>query len=162
MFASKPKSLTLTLFFYTALTIVLATGSEAKGYAPAPIHRRDHTNLNRLIRKRAPQDGLGGLVNGAGNDPPKAGGTDAVTGSASQTTTSSSSSTSTSTSSTSTDTQTSSSTSSSASASVSCFKLNLLSQSKVSHFTVLFIVFERPLEHHWHPELNHEHRFYHN
>jgi hypothetical protein len=66
--AKKPRALALTLIFYIALALILATGSDAKGYAPVPLHRRDHFNLNRLIRKRAPQpqDG-GGLLGGGGN-----------------------------------------------------------------------------------------------
>lgn len=66
--AKKPRALALTLVFYIALALALATGSDAKGYAPVPFHRRDHFNLNRLIRKRAPQpqDG-GGLLDDSGN-----------------------------------------------------------------------------------------------
>jgi hypothetical protein len=55
MFTAKPTALALTLVFYIALALVLTTGSDAKGYAPVPVHRRDHLNLNRLIKKRAPQ-----------------------------------------------------------------------------------------------------------
>ena len=46
MFSSNPKTFTLTLFFYIALTLVAATGSN--------VNRRDHLELTRLIKKRAP------------------------------------------------------------------------------------------------------------
>jgi hypothetical protein len=91
----------------------LATGSDAKGYAAVPVHRRDHVHLNRLIRKRSPrpQDGLvkvldnsdqgggdtnPGVANGAGADPPSDTGSSSAASVASSTSAQSTPSTSTS------------------------------------------------------------------
>lgn len=76
MFTTKPSALTLTLVFCIALTLILATGSDAKGYDPVPIYRRDHPNLNRLIKKRQFNSLFGGgdnnpsAANADGADPP--------------------------------------------------------------------------------------------
>lgn len=53
MFPTKQKALSLSLLLYTTLALILATGSNAKEYAPAHVQRRGHFNLNRFIKKRA-------------------------------------------------------------------------------------------------------------
>ncbi|KAF9029252.1 hypothetical protein BDZ89DRAFT_1101554 [Hymenopellis radicata] len=65
------KSLKTTLTFVTILILALALvqSVEAKGHARQAVAQRDHANLNRFIRKRAPQTngGAGGASNGGGN-----------------------------------------------------------------------------------------------
>jgi hypothetical protein len=65
----------ITLIFPIVVLLVLATPSSANGIFPGSAHRRDHVDLKRMIKMRAPSllDGKGspglGAV-GAGNDPP--------------------------------------------------------------------------------------------
>jgi len=69
MFSAKPRALTLTFFLYIALALTLVA---AKGPANVNVIRRDHINLTRLIKKRAPQTGQGlGALIGAAPDPSK-------------------------------------------------------------------------------------------
>ncbi|KAI0048325.1 hypothetical protein FA95DRAFT_1079943 [Auriscalpium vulgare] len=72
MFSVKPRKLALTLLFSVALALALAGTSEANGSA---VQRRDHTGLNRMIKKRTPfpadatQNG-GGVAVGVEQGPP--------------------------------------------------------------------------------------------
>jgi len=54
MFIAKPDKLALTLVFSIGLALALAGTSDAKGFASESAHRRDHVDLNRMIKKRSP------------------------------------------------------------------------------------------------------------
>ncbi|KAL0951433.1 hypothetical protein HGRIS_008124 [Hohenbuehelia grisea] len=77
MFITKPQKLTLTLVFYLTLALTLAGSSEAKSFAGSSLHNREHANLKRMFKKRAPlpQTAAGNgrtpplVVIGAGSDP---------------------------------------------------------------------------------------------
>lgn len=96
MLPKNPKKLTLTLFFTLTLALTLASLSDAKSFAS--VERRDHTNLKRFIKKRAPfpDDNLGAI--GAAAAPSissTAADTAAVTSTAADTVTSAAAATST-------------------------------------------------------------------
>ncbi|KAI0307686.1 hypothetical protein B0F90DRAFT_1813107 [Multifurca ochricompacta] len=73
------RKLAITLFFYVTILLFLAGTSSANGISPNSGRRRDHVNLKRMIKIRAPAppvarqlslgDGLGAI--GAGANPPK-------------------------------------------------------------------------------------------
>ncbi|TFY81845.1 hypothetical protein EWM64_g2165 [Hericium alpestre] len=75
MFITKPSKLGLTLILYFALAVALVATVEAKGFAAVPLHRRDHVDINRMIKKRAgPLSNLAADLfppsNGVAADPP--------------------------------------------------------------------------------------------
>jgi len=48
------RNLAITLLFSLLVLLALAPPSSANGLSPDVLHRRDHANLNRMIKKRAP------------------------------------------------------------------------------------------------------------
>ncbi|EIN14049.1 hypothetical protein PUNSTDRAFT_140438 [Punctularia strigosozonata HHB-11173 SS5] len=66
MIALKPRKLTLTLVTYVALALLVAGVADA--HAAQDLNRRDHTQLNRMLKKRAPAPQDGAVI-GAGSDP---------------------------------------------------------------------------------------------
>ncbi|KDQ63446.1 hypothetical protein JAAARDRAFT_189022 [Jaapia argillacea MUCL 33604] len=68
MFATNPKKLSITLITYIALVLALSSVIDAKGYADVPLARRDHGDVNRMLRKRAAVPPLVPVV-GAGSNP---------------------------------------------------------------------------------------------
>eukprot|EP00753_Platysulcus_tardus_P015257 PLAT4943.1.p1 GENE.PLAT4943.1~~PLAT4943.1.p1 ORF type:complete len:389 (+),score=-119.35 PLAT4943.1:155-1321(+) len=140
MFSTKPRKLTLTLFTYVALVLALSALSDAKGYAPVP-QRRDHVDLNRMLKKRAPPPLI--PVVGAGSNPDQisdtATGTGTTTAGAGTATTTGTGTTSraTTTSSETTTSATTASTSSSTSTSVSTSSLTFSSTLSSSSSTSL-------------------------
>jgi hypothetical protein len=115
MIALKPTKLTLTLFTYVALALLIASAAEAT--TAQDINRRDHAQLNRMLKKRSPSPQLVPVV-GAAPDPATATAASSTTNadtatSAATTSSSSSSNAATTTSATSTTTTSSSSSSSS-------------------------------------------------
>lgn len=53
--------------FYVSLALVLAAPSNANTFSP---HRRDHADLGRLLKKRAPVDVLGNQASAQGQQTP--------------------------------------------------------------------------------------------
>ncbi len=133
------KSLKTTLTFVTLLLLALsiAQSVDAKGHSRQAVAQRDHANLNRFIRKRAPQangGGGGGTTNAGGNSAGNSASASGA-GSSSQTTSappSTSTSTSTST--------TSSSSSSSSSSTTSNLLSSIISVSLSKNFGVKYLI----------------------
>lgn len=73
MFASKQRPFALTLLISVVVALALVSAANADS-----VQRRDHTGLNRILKKRSPQ-GPGGVLSGplaaAGADDPAEGGT---------------------------------------------------------------------------------------
>ena len=65
----------ITLIFPIVLLLVLVSPSSANGILPGSVHRRDHVDLKRMIKMRAPalnvrQDEQSNVRGGVAVDPP--------------------------------------------------------------------------------------------